>query len=124
MGSGKPLPYMNGWIVFFLSFTVLYLLAKTGSIMAIPNTAFTIATLFPAPFNGFLSTGIAVLALFLTAGVKLLDAPVGSGSRFRSLRGKLSKNPKIRNPSAVAATIGRNKYGASRFQRLSRKRRS
>jgi hypothetical protein len=42
---------------------------------------------------------------------------IGSGKRFRGLAAKLNK-PGIKNPSALAASIGRKKYGDKRFQAL------
>lgn len=42
---------------------------------------------------------------------------LGSGARFKSLTKKLSKKG-IRNPKALAAAIGRKKYGKKRFQKL------
>ena len=166
MGAGQPLPYINGWLAFFLTFSLLYLVASLPSPLTpyLVGAANTIASLFPAPFNGFKSTGLAILALGLTLGIKLMDAPrrlpalryrsdpanlrtvdtilrgpqkrltplryrsqPGGGQRFATLESKLSKNPKIDNPAAVAASIGRAKYGKKRFQRLSsigRRRRS
>lgn len=44
---------------------------------------------------------------------------LGSGARFKSLRDKIAKRGKVRDPDAVAASIGRKKYGKPRFQRLS-----
>lgn len=148
MGSGKPLPYMNGWILLTVSFSVLYLIAKSaaltgcavpvsgtyscttpavGIFMAVANGVYVVATavasVFPAPFNGYLSTGILFLAGSLTLGLKLLDAPLGSGKRFQTLEGQLEKRPGVKNPAALAATIGRNKYGAKRFAKLGRRRR-
>jgi hypothetical protein len=38
---------------------------------------------------------------------------LGSGKRFKQLVGKLQG--KVRNPAAVAASIGRKKYGAKRM---------
>ncbi len=35
---------------------------------------------------------------------------------FAKLKGELGRNPKVRNPGAVAASIGRKKYGKSKFQ--------
>lgn len=52
-------------------------------------------------------------------------ARLGSGKRFKSLKKKLSRKG-IRNPGALAASIGRKKLGKSRFQKLAargRKRR-
>ena len=54
--------------------------------------------------------------------------PVGSGQRFKQLVGKLKKkSPKV-NPTALAAFIGRKKYG-KKFDKMAakgrqRKRRS
>jgi hypothetical protein len=77
-----------------------------------------ISSVFPAPLN-VLSAGIGVLAASVTLVVKLLDAPLGSGQRFRSLESKLARRPGVKNPAALAATIGRRKYGAAKLQRLS-----
>ncbi len=46
---------------------------------------------------------------------------LGSGKRFAKLEQSLSKNPKIKDPAAVAASIGREKYGKERFQKLALK---
>jgi len=52
---------------------------------------------------------------------------VGSGKRFKSLVGKLrrkkgrtrtGKSRKVRSPKALAAWIGRRKYGKKRFQKM------
>lgn len=50
------------------------------------------------------------------AGEKL-----GSGARFRGLAAKLAANPNVRNPNALAAYMGRQKYGTKRFQQLAKK---
>ena len=42
---------------------------------------------------------------------------LGTGARFKALKAKLSKKG-IRNPGALAASIGRKKYGKKRFQKL------
>lgn len=135
---------MNGWILLIVSFSILYIVAKSALItgcavpvsgtysctapgvslwIAVANgvyvTATGVASVFPAPLNGWLSTGILFLAGSLTLGLKLLDAPLGSGKRFQSLEGQLAKRPGIRDPAALAATIGRNKYGQKRLQNLS-----
>lgn len=44
---------------------------------------------------------------------------LGSGGRFKALEAKIAKNPKVDNPGAVAAAIGRKKYGAKKFGMLS-----
>ena len=43
---------------------------------------------------------------------------VGGGGRFAKLKGKLAHRKGIRNPGALAASIGRKKYGKKRFQKL------
>jgi hypothetical protein len=44
---------------------------------------------------------------------------LGSGARFKKLKGELAKKKGIRDPGAVAASIGRKKYGAKRMQQMS-----
>ena len=43
--------------------------------------------------------------------------PLGSGERFKRLTNELSRKG-VRDPEALAAAIGRKKYGAKRFQQL------
>ena len=45
-------------------------------------------------------------------------AKLGSGKRFASLKKKLRRKG-IRNPGALAASIGRKKYGAKRMAKMS-----
>lgn len=45
-------------------------------------------------------------------------ARLGSGKRFASLKSSLAHKG-VRNPGAVAAAIGRKKYGNAKFQKLS-----
>jgi hypothetical protein len=45
--------------------------------------------------------------------------PLGTGQRFASLENKLAQRG-VRNPAALAASIGRKKYGAKRFAALGR----
>lgn len=49
-----------------------------------------------------------------------MKAKLGSGARFASLTKKLSSKG-VKNPAAVAASIGRKKYGKTRFQNLAAK---
>lgn len=44
---------------------------------------------------------------------------LGSGKRFASLEKSIAKNSKVDNPAAVAASIGRKKYGAAKIGKLS-----
>lgn len=46
--------------------------------------------------------------------------PLGSGKRFKQLASKLEKRG-AENPFALAAWIGRKKYGKKRFQELAAK---
>ena len=43
--------------------------------------------------------------------------PLGTGERFRQLRNKLARKG-VEDPDALAAYIGRKKYGKRRFQQL------
>jgi hypothetical protein len=44
-------------------------------------------------------------------------AKLGSGKRFSNLKRSLTRKG-VRNPGALAASIGRKKYGKKRFQKL------
>jgi len=46
---------------------------------------------------------------------------LGSGARFKALEGKLESRPGVKNPGALAAYIGRKKYGKAKFQSLAAK---
>ena len=50
---------------------------------------------------------------------KASKAPLGSGARFKALKGDLEKRKGVKNPGALAAAIGRKKYGAKKFGALS-----
>lgn len=43
---------------------------------------------------------------------------LGSGERFARLKSQLSKRPGVKDPGAVAAAVGRAKYGKKKFQSL------
>lgn len=45
-------------------------------------------------------------------------APLGSGGRFAALKQKLSSRPGVKNPGALAAAIGRRKYGAKKMSAM------
>lgn len=45
----------------------------------------------------------------------------GGGGRFAALKSKLAKRGGVSNPGAVAAAIGRAKYGKGRFQAMAAK---
>lgn len=47
-----------------------------------------------------------------------MTARLGSGARFKALEGKLEKRG-AHSPGALAAWIGREKYGKTRLQALS-----
>ena len=46
--------------------------------------------------------------------------PLGSGKRFEQLEEKLEKKPGIKNPAALAASIGRKSIGKDKFQKLAK----
>jgi hypothetical protein len=47
--------------------------------------------------------------------------PLGSGERFSALKANLANRPGVTNPGALAAYIGRKKYGKKKFASLSAK---
>jgi hypothetical protein len=47
--------------------------------------------------------------------------PLGSGQRFSQLKANLAQKPGVTNPGALAAYIGRKKYGNKKFGQLSAK---
>ena len=47
-----------------------------------------------------------------------MAAKLGSGQRFSALTQQLAQRPGVRNPAALAAYIGRRKYGSKRFANL------
>jgi hypothetical protein len=44
---------------------------------------------------------------------------VGGGGRFKKLEGELSHKKGVSNPGALAAYIGRRKYGAAKMAKMS-----
>ena len=44
---------------------------------------------------------------------------LGTGTRFRILKKKLAKKKGIKTPGALAAWIGRKKYGAKKMAKMS-----
>lgn len=47
-----------------------------------------------------------------------MKARLGSGKRFAALKAKIAAKGGVRDPGAVAASIGREKYGAKKFAKL------
>jgi hypothetical protein len=45
---------------------------------------------------------------------------LGSGARFAKLKAALSHKPGVTDPAALAASIGRKKYGAEKMQSMAR----
>lgn len=45
---------------------------------------------------------------------------LGSGERFAELKNKLAHRPGVTNPAALAASIGRKKYGAKKMSALAK----
>jgi len=46
---------------------------------------------------------------------------LGGGGRFAKLKGQLSKEKGVKNPGALAAYIGREKYGDAKMQSMASK---
>lgn len=51
-------------------------------------------------------------------GDELSQAPLGSGGRFAALRAKIAARGNVDDPDAVAAWIGRKKYGAGAMAKM------
>jgi hypothetical protein len=49
----------------------------------------------------------------------MAKAKLGSGARFRKLKKQIAAKGNVRDPAAVAAAIGRKKYGAKKMAKLS-----
>lgn len=49
---------------------------------------------------------------------------LGGGGRFQKLENSLSKRPGVTDPGALAASIGRKKYGAEKMSEMSAKGRA
>lgn len=48
-----------------------------------------------------------------------MQPKLGSGGRFANLSAALAKRPGVKNPGALAAFIGRKKYGEKKMSKLS-----
>lgn len=57
---------------------------------------------------------------FSKRGSKKKNSTLGSGARFSRLKKTLAVKPGVTDPGALAATIGRKKYGNTRFSRISK----
>ena len=59
----------------------------------------------------------------LKGGKSMPSAPTkpGEGSRFKSLETKLSHEKGVTDPSALAAALGRAKFGAKKFANMAKK---
>ncbi len=51
----------------------------------------------------------------------MAKAKLGSGKRFKALSTKLAKQKGVTDPDALAASIGRKKYGVKKFAKLNAK---
>lgn len=47
-----------------------------------------------------------------------MKAKLGSGARFAALKKKLAGRPGVTDPGALAASIGRKKYGNKRMAKM------
>ena len=52
------------------------------------------------------------------------NAKLGQGGRFAALKSKLGKEKGVDNPGALAAYIGRQRYGKEAFQKMAAKGKS
>ena len=51
----------------------------------------------------------------------MAKAKLGSGARFKALKKKLSKQKGVTSPGALAASIGRKKYGSKKMSKMAAK---
>ena len=51
----------------------------------------------------------------------MAKAKLGSVARFKALTKKISAKGNVDNPDAIAAYVGRKKFGTEKFQKLSAK---
>ncbi len=49
------------------------------------------------------------------------NAPLGEGGRYAALKQSLAKGGDVKDAGAVAAKIGRKKYGKAKFQAMAAK---
>lgn len=72
--------------------------------------------------GAYASDTVGQVADKIKGGVKKVinkvTAPLGSGQRFSRLKTQLASKPGVKDPAALAASIGRKKYGAQQFSRL------
>ena len=54
----------------------------------------------------------------------MAKSKLGTGQRFSALTQQLASKPGVTNPAALAASIGRKKYGKKKFAQLGAKGRS
>ena len=48
----------------------------------------------------------------------MAKARLGSGKRFKQLANKIARKGNVENPAAIAAKVGREKYGKEKFQKM------
>lgn len=51
----------------------------------------------------------------------MAKAKLGSGKRFKALANKIARSGEVENPAAVAASIGRKKYGNKKMSAMAKK---
>lgn len=96
------------------------LLQATRAIEGGFTTAYIRGVLTRAVSNGMLECEDVIDRLLTEAAKKGKLPPLGSGGRFKKLVAKF-RSKGVSDPAALAAHIGRKKYGKKRFQQMSRK---
>ena len=51
-------------------------------------------------------------------GKKMVKSKLGSGHRFAALKAKVGREKGVSNPGAVAASVGRKKWGNAKMQQM------
>jgi hypothetical protein len=68
------------------------------------------------------TTGCPIRTLYVSfsGGTSMAKKPkLGTGKRFKNLKNALAKKPGVTDPAALAAAIGRKKFGKKKFNALS-----
>lgn len=75
----------------------------------------------PSKMKSMKPTNALAQARQAKKGMPKKQPKLGSGARFAALKAKLAKKGKVSNPGAVAAAIGRKKYGNAKMQSMAAK---
>lgn len=67
------------------------------------------------------SPGLPGAMTAMKDGGKVKKPKLGTGERFAALKSKIAQDPNVTDPGAVAAAIGRKKYGSKKMASMAAK---